>query len=377
MNSKLILCLCLVFAFAKVYAQEFPKPTLASPEETFYSYLDNEKISDPTKFTGKVKKVVRTYKEYEQGVDMISLEKTSLFVNKKGALEKTVIRTYSFGIEDSKEVTNHLDEPTSEIKKEGKTTIKTIKEDVPEDVYYAGDQKGDDRYVYENDRLLAFFNNNDSISYSYDAKNRLTSIRNSESLILEEYNENDDSVVYMRSDFEDKGLSKVYFINDLPAQKIVYDKFGEVIDIYKKSYTYNANQQLEKFQTIYKRYLFDYYEASIPIDKQKYEEFPRVEMNDSIQTGTFQYSKTNKITSYYRTKGEEKETYTVIYDKNDRMHLVTGTLIFYQRGNLVSLDIEYEYLYDEKGNPSSIRSSYYNGGEKLLHKETIFEIEYY
>ncbi|MGH1383302.1 hypothetical protein [Kordia sp.] len=375
MHIKLILCL--VFAFAKVHAQEFPKPTLASPEETFYSYLDNEKISDPTKFTGKVKKVVRTFREYEQGIDVVTLEKTSLFLNKKKQLEKTVKRSYLFGIEDSKEVINHLVAPKAEIKKEGETTIKMIKEDLPEDVYYAGDQKGDDYYVYVNDRLQAFFNNNDSISYAYDAKNRLLSIRSSESLILEEYNENDDSVVYMRSDFEDRAFEKIHFINDLPARKIVYDKFGEVIDIYKKSYTYNANQQLEKFQTVYKRYLFDYYEANVPIDKQKYEEFPRVETNDSIQTGTFQYSKTNKITSYHRTKGEEKETYTVIYDTNDRMHLVTGTLVFYQRGNLVSLDVEYEYLYDEKGNPSSIRSSYYNGGEKLLHRETVFEIEYY
>ncbi|MCH2194098.1 hypothetical protein [Kordia sp.] len=123
--------------------------------------------------------------------------------------------------------------------------------------------------------------------------------------------------------------------------------------------------------------MFDYYDTSIPIDKQKYEEFPRVETNDSIQMGTFQYSKTNKITAYHRTKGEEKETYTITYDKNDRMYFVEGTLVFYQKGKLVPLNIEYEYLYDEKGNPSSIRSYYYLGGEKLLHKETTFEITYY
>ncbi|MFK7750869.1 MAG: hypothetical protein AB8B65_20940 [Kordia sp.] len=375
MKNYIVIILC--FAFANVYAQEFPKPTLISPENTFYAFLDNERISDPTKYNGKVKKVVRTFKQFEQGYDEASTEKVTLLLNKSGKLAKTITRTYTYGIEDAKEEINHLVAPKAEIQKEGNITIKIIKEELPEDVYYAGDQKGDDRYVYTNDKLVAFYTNNDSISYAYDAKERLNEIRMFESLIMEEYSDEDDSVMYMRSQFEDKFLEKVYFKNDLPARKMVYDKFGEVIDIYKKSYTYTANQQLAKFQTEYTRYLFDYYETALPIDKQKYSEFPKVEMNDSIQTGTFQYSKTNKITSYYRTKGEEKESYTVTYDENDRMYFVVGTLVFYQKGDLVSLDIEYEYLYDEKGNPSSIRSFYYIGGEKILHKETTFEIEYY
>ncbi|WP_298518717.1 hypothetical protein [uncultured Kordia sp.] len=380
MKDTIIFFLCLIFAFANVQAQEFPKPETASPEATFYTYLDNENISDPTKFNGNVKKVIRTFKEYEQGgVDAISLEKTSLYVNKNGVLEKTVRRTYSYGIEDSKEITYHLEEPKADIKKDGNRIEKIINRTQAQDDehLYDVDLQGDDHYVYENDRLIAFYNNNDSISYVYDAKNRLTSVRISESLIAEEYNEEEDVVSYMRSTFEDKGLEQVYYINDLPARKIVYDKFGEVIDVYKKTYTYTSNKLLEKFQTEYKRYLFDYYEAEVPIEKQKYAEFPRVETNDSIQTGTFQYSKTNKITSYQRTKGAEEETYTVIYDDNDQMHLVEGTLTFYQKGRLVSLEVEYEYLYDKKGNPSSIRSFYYLGGEKILHRETTFEIAYY
>ena len=59
------------------------------------------------------------------------------------------------------------------------------------------------------------------------------------------------------------------------------------------------------------------------------------------------------------------------------MYIVIGTLEFFQRGKLVSLDIEYEYLYDAQGNPKTVKSFYYKGGEKLLHKETSFEIEYY
>ncbi len=378
MKNQILFFLCCGFACANVHAQEFTKPTIASPESTFYEYLDNEHISDPTKYNGKVKKVVRTLKQFEQGYDEASTQKVTMLLNERGKLEKTITRTYTYGIEDSKEVINHLETPKAEVKKDGKFTIKIIKEELPEDVYYAGDQKGDDHYVYTNERLHAFFNNNDSIFYGYDRKNRLIEIKAFESLILEEYNEDEenDSIALWRSDFEERALEKVTYINDLPARKIIYDKFGEVIDIYKKTYNYNSDKLLTKFQTEYKRYLFDYYENSIAIDQQQYEEFPRVKTNDSIQTGTFQYSKTNKITAYHRTKGAEKETYKITYDNNDQIYFVEGTLTFYQRGKLVSLDIEYEYLYDEKGNPKSIRSFYYLGGEKILDKETSFEIEY-
>jgi len=378
MKNHITFLLGFVLAFANVHAQEFPKPKIASPETLFYDYLDNEHISDPTKFNGKVKKVVRTFKEYDQSANTTTIEKINLFVNRNNVLEKTVRRTYSFGIEDYKEVTNHLEEPKAEIVKKGNQTIKKIIKNEPENNFYIENEfKGDDQYMYENDRLIALYNNIDSISYRYDAKDRLISIRSLESLVAEEYDENENLVAYWQYDFEDKAFEKIYYKNDLPTRKVAYDKFGEVIDVYKKTYTYSSNKLLEKFQTEYKRYLFDYYDTSIPIDKQKYEEFPRVETNDSIQMGTFQYSKTNKITAYHRTKGEEKETYTITYDKNDRMYFVEGTLVFYQKGKLVPLNIEYEYLYDEKGNPSSIRSYYYLGGEKLLHKETTFEITYY
>ncbi|WP_046756898.1 hypothetical protein [Kordia jejudonensis] len=378
MKRNIFYFLSFYFAFANVHAQEFKKPVIVSPESTFYQYLDNEKISDPSKYNGNVKKVIRTYKEYESGVDVIFTQKTMLFVNTKGQLERTEARTYSYGIEDSKDVTFHLKEPKASIETNGNQTIKTVKREVvPEGFEYEPDLIGDDKYVYENDRLIAYYNNSDSISYVYDEKDRLLEIHQFESFIAEEYNDEDESVEYFRSGFEDKFLELVRYKNDVPTQKIVYDKFGEVIDVYKKTYTYSEDNLLMHFETIYKRYLFDYYEIDIPIANQPYETFPVVVTSDSIQKGTFEYSKTNKITAYQRTKGEDKENYTVTYDAQDRMHLVEGTLVFYQKGNLVSLDVEYEYLYDEKVNPKSIKSYYYLGGEKILHKETIFEIEYY
>ncbi|AXG67932.1 hypothetical protein KORDIASMS9_00114 [Kordia sp. SMS9] len=378
MKNYITISLTIVFAFAKVHAQEFPKPEMASPESTFYTYLDNERISDPTKYNGKVKKVVRTFTQYEQGYDEATTQKVTMLLNANGALAKTITRTYTYGIEDSKEEINHLEAPKADIKKEGNRIVKTIKNELNEDVGYEYDEKGNDKYVYEHDRLIAFYNNNDSISYNYDKKNRLITIKAFESLILEEFDEEEnDTRTLWRSTFEDRALEKMVYMGDLPAKKIIYDKFGEVIDIYKKTYTYSEAKLLKQFQTEYKRYLFDYYEDSLAIDQQKYEEFPRVETNDSIQTGTFQYSKTNKITAYHRTKGAEKETYKITYDTNDQMYLVVGTLTFYQRGKLVSLNIEYEYLYDNKGNPKTIRSYYYLGGEKILDKQTSFEIVYY
>lgn len=378
MKNIIFSLLCFCVAFANIQAQEFPKPTLASPEATFYTYLDNENISDPSKYNGNVKRVIRTYKEYENGVDAVTIEKTTMFVNQKGEFHKTITRTYSFGIEDSKQEINHLEEPKSTIEIKGNQTIKIVKQEtIDEELEYGFDLKGDEKYVYKNDRLVAYYNNNDSISYAYDAKDRLIEIKTFESLVAEDYNDEDGSITYYRSTYEDKALERITYENDMPAKKIIYDKFGEVIDIYKKTYTYSKGKLLESFKTEYKRYLFDYYVDSIAIDKQMYSEFPKVEMNDSIQKGTFLYSPTQKIQAYKRTKGEEKEGYKILYDKNDRMQFVEGTLEFYQRGKLVKLEAEYEYLYDEKGNPKSIRSYYYIGGEKILHKETTFEIEYY
>ncbi len=366
------------FAFANVHAQEFPKPKLPSPEDAFYTYLDNENISDPSKYKGNVKKVVRTFKQNDNNVTGIAMEKTSMFVNTKGELEKTEIRTYSYGIEDSKTVTNHLESPKATIKKEGNKTIKIIKNEILENDFESEyDLKGDDIYVYENDRLTAFYNDNDSISYVYDAKDRLIEIKMFESEVMEEYNDEDDSVTYLRSAFEDKALFKVTYKNRLLATKEVYDKFGEVIDIYKTTYAYTDANLLENFQTIYKRYLYDYYDSSIPIEAQKYNEFPEVEETDSIRKATFKYSPKNKISTYAREIGNEKETYKITFDANDRMHIVEGNLQFYQNGKLQKLEVEYEYLYDEKGNPKSIKSYYYLGGKKVLDKETTFEIEYY
>lgn len=377
MKNHYIFLLSFCFACANVHAQEFPKPELASPEATFYTYLDNENISDPSKYNGKVKKVTRTFREYERGVDVATTQKTIQFLNTDGVLEKTETRTYAYGIEDSKEVVNHLESPKAEIKKEGNQTLKIIINELNEDVGYEYDDKGDDVYVYENDRLTAFYNNNDSISYRYDAKNRLFEIRTFESLTLQEYNEEDGSTTMWRSTFEDRGFERISYRNDLPIKKIIYDKFGEVIDVYEKTYMYTADKRLEKFETLYTRYLFDYYVDSVAINKQDYETFPTVVMNDSLQKGTFSYSPTKKIQTYQRTKGEDSEEYSIIYDENDRMHIVNGTLTFYQKERLVTLPVEYEYLYDDKGNPKNINSYYYIGGEKILHRETSFEIEYY
>jgi len=378
MKNRLLIFLCCSFAFANVRAQEFPKPTMAAPEDTFYAYLENEYISDPTKFNGKVKKVVRTFKQYQQGTDPTTVQKVFMYLDATNTRTKTVTRFYEYGIEDVKEEINHLKSPEATIQQKGDTTIKIIIEDLPDDVSYTIEQKGDDHYVYENDLLISFYNYNDSISYEYDSNNRLIYKHHLISLLADDFQEEEDgSYTQWRSAFTDRSLEKIHYENDLPVQKIIYDKFGEVIDVYKKTYTYSSNKMLTKFQTVYKRYLYDIYDESTPIAVQAYEEFPVVPTKDSIQTGTFQYSKTNKIIAYHRTKGEEEETYTVTYDDNDRMHLVTGNLKFYQRGKAVSLDVEYEYLYDEKGNPKTIKSYYYLGGEKLLDKETIFEIVYY
>ena len=187
MKNHYIFLLSFCFACANVHAQEFPKPELASPEATFYTYLDNENISDPSKYNGKVKKVTRTFREYERGVDVATTQKTIQFLNTDGVLEKTETRTYAYGIEDSKEVVNHLESPKAEIKKEGNQTLKIIINELNEDVGYEYDDKGDDVYVYENDRLTAFYNNNDSISYRYDAKNRLFEIRTFESLVFSSF----------------------------------------------------------------------------------------------------------------------------------------------------------------------------------------------
>ncbi|EDP97745.1 hypothetical protein U8527_05325 [Kordia algicida OT-1] len=377
MKNYYIFLLSFCFAFANVHAQEFPRPELVSPEATFYTYLDNENISDPTKYNGKVKKITRTLREYEQGSQLTSTQKTMQFLNTDGELERTETRTYVYGIEDTKEVINHLENPKAEVKKVGNRTLKIIKNELNEDVGYEYDDKGDDVYVYENDLLTTFYNNNDSISYQYDAKNRLVEVKTLESLLLEEFNEENESTTMWRSSFEDRGYEKVIYRNDLPIKKIIYYKYGEVIDVYKKTFTYTPDKRLEKFETLYTRYLFDYYVDSIAINKQDYKTFPTVEMNDSIQKGIFTYSPTKKIEAYQRTKGKDREEYTIIYDKNDRMHIVEGTLTFYQKGRLVTLPVEYEYLYDDKGNPKNINSYYYLGGEKMLHKETSFEIEYY
>lgn len=378
MNKQFLTFLSLCFAFANVGAQELPTPSLPSPEEAFYSYLDNENISDISKYQGNVKKVIRTQNEYTEGVTATTIQKTTHYVNAEGTLEKTEVRTYAYGIENSKTDTNHLELPETSTKTIGNKTIKIIKNEITEDEFeYEPDLKGDDHYVYEKDRLIAFYNNNDSISYLYNSDNQLIEVKKFESIVMQDYNYEDDSTTYLRTEFEDKALLRVRYKNGLLVYKEVYDKFGEVIDIYKMNFTYSDAKLLEKFQTVYTRYLYDYYDSSIVIDKQRYEEFPLVKTNDSIQNATFTYSPKNNISSYQREVGEENETYTVTYDTNDRMYIVKGNLQFYQNGKLQKLQVEYEYLYDEKGNPSTIKSFYYVGNTKILHKETIFDIEYY
>jgi hypothetical protein len=344
MKHQLYSFLCCYIAFANVYAQEFPKPNLPAPEETFYSFLDNENVSDPTKFNGKIKKVIFTFKEYEEGVTPTTSEKITVLLNAAGEKVTTSTSYYTYGIEASKEVINHLEMPKAIITQEGNNTIKIIKEELPEGVQFTIAQKGDDYYVYKDDLLQAFYNNNDSISYTYDAQHRLIKKQHFISLISEEFDEDEDgAITQWRSAFEERSLEKIMYTNDLPSQKIIYDKFGEVIDVYKKTYQYSKNKTLQSFETHYKRYLFDYYNSSISIAEQEYDTFPIVPMNDSLQKGIFEYSKTNKITAYQRTKGKEKETYTVAYNDNEQLYIVMGTLQFLRRGKLVSMDVEYEY----------------------------------
>ena len=190
--KNIILSLCIsCFAFANVQAQELPKPKIATPEKTFYDILDNESISNPEKYNGNVKKVVRTFKEYMEGVT-VTTERISMFVNKNNQLEKTIRQTYSYGIEDFKEETNHLESPKTTDEKKGNQLIKIIKQEVSEEeMEYNYDLQGDEKYVYENDLLVAYYTNNDSISYTYDDQNRLIQTKQFESLIAEEFNEDD------------------------------------------------------------------------------------------------------------------------------------------------------------------------------------------
>lgn len=373
-NTILSLC-TLCFAFANLQAQELSKPQIPSPEKVFYKNLESETISNPEKYEGNVKKVVRMFREYEEGVE-ITVQRISMFVNENNQLEKTVTQTYSYGIEASKEVVNHLEKPKTIAQKNGKQLIKIIKEEVSEDPELEFYSQGDEKYVYENELLVAYFNNNDSISYTYDAQHRLIQEKQFESTVSEFW-EDDNSTTYYRSVFEDRALKRIAYKDKRVQSKTIYDKFGEVIDIYETIYAYGKENRIEGFQTVYNRYLSDDYDSSLAIDAQPYEEFPKVAATDSIQTGVFEYSKTNKITAYKLKAGLESEDYTIHYDKNDRLHQVTGKLQFIHEGNLRALEVEYEYLYDEKGNPKSIRSYYYIGGEKMLHKETLFEIEYY
>ena len=376
MKNPILYFLFSMFVFMNLQAQELPTPKIIAPEDTFYDYLDNTAASNPEIIQGNVKKVIKSFKKYEEG-NAKTVERENLFFNKSRQLEKTIRQIFSFGIENSREVTNHLESPKVSFNKNGNRIMKIIEKTPPDNAYeYDPDFDGNETYVYENDLLIAYFNNNDSISYLYDNQNRLIQEKQFISIVAEEYSEDGD-ITYWRSDFEDSALVKINYKNNRVQNKIFYNKFGELIEIYKTTFTYGKAAQLENFETVYKRYLFDFYEHDIPIDKQQYDTFQKVSTMDSIQTGKFTFSNSNKIRSYEMDTGERKESYTLTYDKNDRLHWVEGVVHFVYVEKPQKQKIAYEYLYDELGNPKVIKVYSYKNGEKILQKETVFEIEYY
>lgn len=367
--------IAILFFIGTLQAQELPKPIVPAPENAFYKYLDNEQISDPSKYQGNVKKVIKTFREYDPQGKRLSTQKVMQFVNRKNQLERTETREYEFGLEINKTVENHLEQPEFTLKKEKNRVIKII-ENTQEDVYDF-EEKGVDQYVYENELLMTFFNKNDSITYTYNNKQKLTEIRSYESLILESFDEDETSSTLWRSSFEENGLTVISYENELPIAREMYHKFGEVIDHYKTTYTYSKIKQLEKFQTVYTRYLYDYYDSTKAIDNQEYEKFPVVEMDNTIKEGVYQYTDTKNIKKYHLTDGKDVEDYTITYDENNRLHLVEGKLQFEKNGESHHLNLIYEYLYDANGNPASIKSYYFHGDKKILHKETVFDIIFY
>ncbi|WP_046745144.1 hypothetical protein [Kordia zhangzhouensis] len=376
MNDKLALLFFLCVTFVKVNAQKIELPRLESPENNFYAYLENEQISNPEKFYGKVKKVVKTIKQsHEEEALMVGSIET-FYMNKQQKLEKSIERFYWYGVEESAEETEYLKTPKFTVKKKGTQTIKILKKEFAASTDYAQEfLDPNDYYIYEKDRLVTFYNANDSISYTYNNAGKLTQIRYMESILSESYDE-DGTVTIWKSQFVDRALEKISYTNGLPKEKKIYSKYDESINTETISYTYTAKKQLLKYQTTYSRYHEGEYSNNYLMDGIDYSKLSKAE-EDKIQTGTYTYTASGQLKTYQIIAGDSQSKYTLVYDKANRLHKVIGNLQTTQEDEPNVKSVEYAYLYDDKGNPKIIRQYTLTDGKKELEEEITFEITYY
>lgn len=377
MNRLHYVCVLIFLVFSNVNAQEIVLPRVESPENTFYAFLEHEKISDPEKFNGKPKKVVKTSRQFDEDVNPIVISVKTMYLNTDKMLTKTNERLFWDGVEESMVETDHLKKTDFTIEKKGNKTIKIKQNKVVGNVDYSNEfLNGKEYYIYEKDRLITFYNANDSVSYTYNANKKLTGIRYMESLLLESHNDQDESVTFWRTEFQDKVIENVTYKNGKPIEKKVYSIFDEIINVETNVYTYNANNQLKKYQTTYRYYYDERTSENTPFNALDYSKLKKAEP-DNVQTGTFSYDASNRLKTYEMTTADEKKSYEISYDPAGHLHLVKGVSQTFIDDKSKKHFLEYEYSYGAKGNPKNIRYYTYDSGEKMLEEEITFEIEYY
>lgn len=366
-----LVCTSLLSFFCIFYtnAQTRTLPDFPTPQNDFYTLLEEDKVMNPLFLEGTVREVNRTFKQH------ISPDS-----------DETYTSTYYYQINTKKEITKYAtddiyDDTTLAYLNEVQDPI--VKNDtiIKEDDFYT--------YVYKKGKLTNYMSYDiesgimDSIVYTYKNNNLSTRTHYTSEGALEMDDEGfvDESVMYF-SEFRIQSYGAATYTKTdrlLSLTQHEYTVEDDLIDTYTNSYTYDPQGRFKRLDMISDRIFLTYKQLKKHPKKWKLQDNETVEGMYLETTISVTYDSKNKITSYTKSDSQKNNiVYKISYENDSKKNIhVSRDDYHFQKDRLIHRDLLFEYTYDTYHNPTYIVSYILQGNKKILDKSTKLAIIYY
>lgn len=363
--TSLLLLICIV----SINAQSRTLPDFPTPQNDFYTLLEEDKVTNPLFLEGSVREVNRTFTQHTSPDS-----------------DQTYTENYYYLINTDRKITKYTtDNVFDDITVENLNSelLPIIKNDtiIKEEDFYT--------YIYKKGKLTNYMAYDiaggmmDSIVYTYknDKLSTRTHYKSEGALEMDDEGFVDESVIYF-SEFSIYGYGEATYTKLGQLHTLLQHEFtieSDLIDTYKSTYTYDQQGRFKNATTVSDRCFLTYKQLKKHPKKWKLQENETVEGMYIETTFSVSYDSKDRITSYTKADSQKNNiVYNVSYENDAKKNIyVSRDDYSFQKEITIHRDLLFEYTYDTYHNPTYIASYILRNGKKVLDKSTELAIIYY
>lgn len=374
-NIKYFIILALVFGVSHSQNVLIKIPEIETPEVAASNFQEYDPINNPIYLNGKVKTVKRVFKQH------ISIYRAAA----------RYTQVYNYELNASKQI---IDYQTQNVYSDD--TIESLNTSTN----FAPKKNGtitqdDTHYTFKNGLLVLQFQkteaHKDSVVYKYNRRKKLEEIQHYTTYAIYDENATDETPIQYDK-YELEYIEKATYDKQQKLLSVHTYFIGyKDIEYYKTTYSYNASQQLETYQRIFRQYNRKDTEEDEGFNLNNWHS-KTAEILDykpfSI-TSTFSYDRLGRIVDYtyvivdnYGKKNPYESTNrTVKITYNDTLNTKIIASRISKKSSLGEAPrvriLRDEYSYDAQNNPVKILYYIIQKGKKILDKSDELSIDYF